>query len=235
MNLDHVVGITAIRLHRRLECDCSRRHAPAPLVRPLAPTAAAGAQIVERILPGGIAGERRMLRVDRERIDRADLLTLRLVQGKASAAKGDANHLLELARLDSHPLAGALEGATQGVDLGFDLAQTPGLVLVHLGAGALDPGVVCLLLDRSCQRTGFALPDAASAEPVGDPLGDHAAGRAELALDDLGLAHQRFEDDVLLALHVLEVPAEDLRGRLELTVDSACASSSMQESEAIEG
>jgi hypothetical protein len=81
----------------------------------------------------------------------------------------------------------------------------------------------------------FALPDAAGAEPVRDPLGDHAAGRAELALDDLGLAHQRFEDDVLLALHVLEVPAEDLRGRLELTVDSACASSSMQESEAIEG
>jgi hypothetical protein len=86
MNLDHVVGITAIRLHRRLECDCSRRHAPAPLVRPLAPTAAAGAQIVEGILPGGVAGERRMLRVDREGIDVADPLALRLVQGKASAA-----------------------------------------------------------------------------------------------------------------------------------------------------
>ena len=87
----------------------------------------------------------------------------RLVQGKAGAAKGDADHLLELARLDADPLAGALEGATQAVDLGFDLAQTPGLVLVHLGAGALDPGVVCLLLDRRRQRTGFALADAAGA------------------------------------------------------------------------
>ena len=60
-------------------------------------------------------------------------------------------------------------------------------------------------------------------EPVRDPLGDHAAGRAELALDDLGLAHQRFEDDVLLALRVLEVAAEDLRRRLQLAVDAAVA------------
>ncbi len=76
MNLDDVIGITAgvgtARDDRRLEGDGPRRHALAPFVEPLAPAAAAGTQIVERILPGGIAGERRVLRVDGEGFDRAD-------------------------------------------------------------------------------------------------------------------------------------------------------------------
>ncbi len=56
-----------------------------------------------------------------------------------------------------------------------------------------------------------------------DAFGDDLTRRAQLTLDGLGLAHQRLEDDVLLALGVAEVAAEDLRGRLQLAVDPAVA------------
>ena len=62
-----------------------------------------------------------------------------------------------------------------------------------------------------------------SARRVGDPLLDHLAGRAELALNDLGLAHQRFEHDVGLALLITEVSAENLLGRLQLAIDATVA------------
>ena len=202
--------------------------APEPIADPrghrrLAPTAAAGAQIVERILPGGIAGERRMLRVDRERIDVADLLTLRLVQGKAGAAKGDADHLLELARLDPTRLrARSRERRRPSISASTLLRRLASSSSISARARwTLGWSASCSI--AAARRTGFALADAAGAEPVRDPLGDHAAGRAELTLDDLGLAHQGFEDDVLLALRVLEIPAEDLRRRLELAVDPAVA------------
>ncbi len=65
------------------------------------------------------------------------------------------------------------------------------------------------------------MPPAASR--VGDALLDHLAGGAELLADHLGLAHQRLEHDVGLALLVAEVAAEDLLGRLELAVDAAVA------------
>ena len=42
-------------------------------------------------------------------------------------------------------------------------------------------------------------------------------------LDHLGLAHQRLEHDVGLALLVAEIAAEDLLGGLELAVDAAVA------------
>jgi hypothetical protein len=64
--------------------------------------------------------------------------------GEAGAAKRDADHLSEILGLDADPLAGALQGAAETVDLGFDLATALRVALVHLGTGELDSEVVLL-------------------------------------------------------------------------------------------
>ena len=74
-----------------------------------------------------------------------------------------------------------------------------------------------------CERLRLAAIDTRRLHPVLDPLLDDLAGRAELLLDHLGLAHQRFEHNVGLALLVFEVAAEHLFRRLKLAVDAAVA------------
>ena len=65
--------------------------------------------------------------------------------------------------------------------------------------------------------------DPAAAQRLDQPLVEHGAEPAELAIDRLGLLDDPAEDRVLLAVLVEEVAAIDRRRRLELAVDAAVA------------
>lgn len=87
-------------------------------------------------------------------------------------------------------------------------------LVVHFGASACEQLRIGLSIDRLGECRGAAVLYAARIEPVGDALFDDLADRAELGSDRLGLADKRRQDDVLLALRVDEIAAEDLGSRL---------------------
>ena len=141
----------------------------------------------------------------------------------ARARQRGCDDPLQIGRLDADPGARVLARGLQLLLLLQQPFEARLLLVIHLGTRAREPLGVGLILDRPGKRLRLAAVDAALRQPVGDPLLDHLAGRSELALDDLGLAHQRLEHDVGLALLVTEIAAEDLLGRLELAVDAAVA------------
>ena len=166
MDLDHVGCVAAIRQDaaaRRRSRGSAR--ACAPLADALAALARAGAQIVERILPAGVAWRR----PDRSG-SRRKVATLPTVSPRASSSdmpardQRGADDALQIVADRRRRARASLRAPSADRRCSFSSALVARLLLVvHLGAGASEPLGVGLLLDRLGERRRLAAVDAARA------------------------------------------------------------------------
>ena len=189
----------------------------------LAALARAGAQIVEGVLPAGLFCESWIGGIEGEGRDVADGLGAGALERGAGARQGGSDNAPEVVRGNAHAGTRVLERLLQLLLVLQDALVTGSFVVIHLRPRAGEPLGVGLLLDRLGERFGLPAVDARRLHPVLDTLLDDLAGGAELLLDHLGLAHQRVEHDVGLALLVFEIAAEHLFRGLKLAINAAVA------------
>jgi len=198
----------------------AQRRRGAPVLQPLAALASPDSEIVQRLWPaaadkGGVGG------IELENRDAVDVAQQSLVERGPRAGHRPSDDRAQLLVIDADALARTLQRLAQIVDFRrLPLAACDDRV-VHFGDGDVVEPFVLVGVDRLRERLGA--PDAVAGEALIDAERDHLTGRAELFANSLGLADERLEHDVLLALGVDEVTTPDLLRRLELAVDAAVA------------
>jgi hypothetical protein len=109
MDLDHIIGVAVIGQDRRLEGDAAKRSIAAPFAETLAALAWANAEIVEGIVPAGILGKGRGIRIEMVGLDSADRVTFRLVEIEAHAGQRGSYDMAQIVRRNADTLAGFLQ------------------------------------------------------------------------------------------------------------------------------